>query len=380
MNKIMKYVTRSIIGFALLTASSLTLLAQTSPTDDATKAIAKGVQWLVEHQSDDGAFSNPQFPGLSALALWAVAGSDDPAAANAVKKGTEFILSKVQPDGGIYTPIPGRKGGGLSTYNTALCLTALAATGRGDITEVVLNARTFLAASQHLGDDAFKGGFGYDKDTDRAYTDLMNTHFVLESMRKTQAFEDQRPADQPRADLNWTAALAFAERLQNGPETDDNRGGFFYSPGDAKAGVDKKPDSEQDAETIVIRSYGSITYAGLLALVHCQVDKTDPRVQSAIDWASRHWTLEENPGMGDQGLYFFYNVLSRAMSTVGTDTLARTTGETIEWKRELIATVASRMREDGSWVNRNGRFWENDPVLATAYSVLALQHAIETAK
>lgn len=370
----------TVIGLTALAATNFTLYAQTPSPDDATQTIAKGVQWLIAQQRDDGAFSNSQFPGLSALALWAVTGSDDPAAASAIKKGTAFILSKVQPDGGIYTQIPGRKGGGLSTYNTAICLTALAATGRDDINEVILNARTFLADSQHLGDDAFKGGFGYDKSTDRPYTDLMNTHFVLEAMRKTQVFEDQRPANQPRADLNWAAALEFAERLQNGPKTGDNDGGFFYSPGDAKAGTDKKQDSEQDSEKIIIRSYGSITYAGLLALLHCKVDRTDPRVLSAIDWATRHWTLEENPGMGDQGLYFFYNVLSRAMSTVGGETISRPSGEAIAWKHDLIAQVASLIREDGSWVNRNGRFMENDPVLATAYSVLALQHAIGTAK
>lgn len=380
MNKTKKHIASAAIGFTLLMITPMMLYAQPSSADNATEAISKGVQWLIKHQSENGAFSNPQFPGLSALALWAVAGSDTPSATRAVEKGTTFILSKVQPDGGIYMPIPGRKGGGLSTYNTALCLTALAASGHDGITEVILNARTFLAESQHLENDAFKGGFGYDKSNNRAYADLMNTHFVLESMRKTQAFEDKRPAGQPRADLNWAAALEFAERLQNGPQTDDNRGGFFYSPGDAKAGVVKKKDSKNDSETIILRSYGSITYAGLLALVHCKVDKTDPRILSAIDWASRHWTLEENPGMGDQGLYFFYNVLSRAMSAAGTETLPRTTGESIAWKHELIDKVTSLMHEDGHWVNRNGRFWENDPVLATAYAVLALQHAVGTAK
>ena len=347
----------------------------------ADAAIQQGVAWLAAHQGEDGAFSNPQFPGLSGLALWAVAASGDPAYSNVVKKGSDFILAKVQPDGGIYTPIPDRKGGGLGTYNTAVCLTALAATGRDDITEVVLNARTYLAASQHLGDDVFKGGFGYDKQTDRAYTDLMNTHFVLEAMRRTQAYEDRRPAGQKRADLNWQAALEFAERLHNGPETGDNAGGFYYSPGDAKAGTEKiaaKPDAPGAAttnETVVLRSYGSITYAGLLALVHCDVDRADPRVQSALNWASRHWTLDENPGMQDQGLYFFYNVMSRALAAAGLETIPREQGDAIPWAKELVGKVVSLRQDDGSWVNRNGRFLENDSVLATAYSVLALEFA-----
>lgn len=353
--------------------------AATDPAADA--AIRAGVAWLAARQTDDGAFSNPQFPGLSGLALWAIAASGDASYANVVKKGSDYMLSKVQPDGGIYTPIPGRKGGGLGTYNTAICLTALAATGRDDITEVILNARTYLAESQHLGDDVFKGGFGYDKQNERPYADLMNTHFVLEAMRRTQAYEDRRPAGQKRADLNWQAALEFAERLHNGPDTGDSAGGFAYSPGDAKAGTERipaktnAPGAANTNEIVVLRSYGSITYAGLLSLVYCDVDRTDPRVQSALHWASRHWTLEENPGMQDQGLYFFYNVIARSLSAAGLDTIPREQGDPIQWAKELVAKVVSIRQDDGSWVNRNGRFWENDPVLATAYSVLALEFA-----
>lgn len=350
-----------------------------SPKEAAAAYIAKGVKWLADNQKDDGSFSNAQYPGLSGLALWAVAASGDPAYSNVVKRGGDFIISKAQPDGGIYTPFPGRQGGGLSTYNTAVCLTAIAATGRDDITELVLNARTFLANSQLTGDDSFSGGFGYDPGGSRRYADLMNTHFVMEAMRRTQHYEDKRLAGGKRADINWEAALKFAESLHNGPDTGDNAGGFVYSPADAKAGTTKtKTDDsndEQSEEKIVMKSYGSITYAGLLALVYCDIDRTDPRVRSTLDWAAKHWTLDENPGVGDQGLYFFYNVISRSMSATELDAIPREKGGEIDWAHEVITKVSSLMREDGSWVNKNGRFWENDPVLSTAYSVLALEFA-----
>ena len=38
----------------------------------------------------------------------------------------------------------------------------------------VLKARSFIAASQHAGDDLHAGGFGYDKDAGRRYSDLNN--------------------------------------------------------------------------------------------------------------------------------------------------------------------------------------------------------------
>jgi len=338
----------------------------------AAESAKKGIEWLIAQQADDGSFSNPQFPALTGLAVWAIAAADKPEYKDAVKKGSDFLVSTVQPDGGIYVIIPGRTGGGLSTYNTSICMTALAATGRDDINKVILDARTFLASNQYLGDEGvFKGGFGYDKSTDRAYTDMMNTHFSIEAMRRTQHFEDLRPAGETKADANWDAALAFLDSMINGADSgDDDAGGFYYAPNDPKAGT-----STNAADKIILRSYGSITYAGLMSLLYCKVDKTDSRVRSALDWAVNHWTLDENPGMGEQGLFFFYNVMSRSMSVYGEKNIPRKDGEPIAWAKEMTAKVVSLQKEDGSWTNKNGRFWENDPVLATAYSILALIYA-----
>jgi squalene-hopene/tetraprenyl-beta-curcumene cyclase len=78
--------------------------------------------------------------------------------------------------------------------------------------------------------------------------------------------------------------------------------------------------------------------------------------------------------MGQQGLYFFFNVISRAMSASGRETLPGRQGE-IHWRKELVKRIVSLQQPDGSWVNNNGRFWENDPVLATSYALLALEFA-----
>jgi squalene-hopene/tetraprenyl-beta-curcumene cyclase len=217
----------------------------------------------------------------------------------------------------------------------------------------------------------------------------MNTHFVMEAMRRSQSYEDMRPAGQAKADINWSAALEFAERLHNDENAGDSAGGFAYSPADAKAGMEKadgkKPtatEAKPSKEKIVMRSYGSITYAGLLALVYCELEPTDPRVRSTLDWASRHWTLEENPGVGDQGLYFFYNVIGRSLTAAGIKEIpvAGEDGKTINWSDELIKKVSSLQKENGIWVNKNGRFWENDPVLSTSYSILSLTFSTGKAK
>ncbi len=352
-------------------------LADAAPTADAKASLARAAAWIAAQQKDDGSFSNPKHPGLSAVALWALVGADDPAYAPAIAKASDWLLSRAQPDGGIYQPVPGRAGGGLSTYNTALALSALSFTRRTDETFVaaILKARSFLAESQLEGDDQFAGGFGYDKSAPHRYADLNNTAFVLEAMRRTQNYEDMRPAGEKKADLDWEAALAFAETLHNGPGAGDSAGGFAYSPADAKAGTEKGSDGK-----VILRSYGSITYSGLLSLVYCRLDRADTRVQSTLDWASRHWTVDENPGVGDQGLYFFYDIISRALSVAGLDSIPRSGeaagGAPVDWRAELVAKLVSLQRDDGSFVNANGRFWENDPVLATSYSAVSLAFAI----
>ena len=39
---------------------------------------------------------------------------------------------------------------------------------------------------------------------------------------------------------------------------------------------------------------------------------------------------------------------------------------------EDVAKLLKLQQKDGSWVNDNNRFWENDPVLVTSFAVLTL--------
>jgi squalene-hopene/tetraprenyl-beta-curcumene cyclase len=340
----------------------------------ARESAARGRAWLVAHQGETGAWSDPRFPALSGLALWALTGSGDGATNAAIDKAVAYLLSCVQTNGGIYAEVPGRKGGGLSNYNTAICLMALHETGRRDLTRVLQNARTFLAASQYAGAEEFHfGGFGYDNQTQREYTDLMNTHYAVEVMRRTQDVEDLRPTGEARADVNWEHVLRYVGRLQAKPEDGpDHEGGFVYNPIDPKAGVETNASGR-----VVLRAYGSITYAGLMAMLYAEVPRDDPRVISAVDYAARHWTLDENPGMGSQGLYFYYNVIARALTAGRMDAVVRKDGAggPIRWREELARKLTTLQNPDGSWANANNRFWENDPVLATSYALLALQLA-----
>jgi len=348
-----------------------------SLANEVTAAMNRSLKWLASHQKENGSWSDGSFPALTALPVWAFARSSYADKDKIVAKGVKFILSCAQENGGIYVDVKGRKGGGLSNYNTAICMTALHAAGDPSLIPVIQKARKFIAGAQHFGDDDYRGGFGYDRDTERKYTDLLNTFYAVEAMARTADVEDSRPKGEKRVDIDWKETVKYIERMQNKPEAgSENAGGFYYNPSDPKAGT-----STNKSNVVVFRSYGSITYAGLLALIYANVSRDDVRVQSAFDWARKHWTLDENPGMGANGLYFFYNVLSKSLAAYGTDVLPAPDGNMINWKVELAKKVVSLQKTDpatgeGFWENTQARYWEGDPVLVTSYTLLALEAAL----
>lgn len=334
-------------------------------------AVNRALDWLAANQKEDGIWSNSEHPALTALPVWAFAQSEHPKKKKVMDKAVKYLVSCAQEDGGIYRK--GEKGGGLSGYNTAISMVALHLTGNPAYAPIVQKARKFVAASQHLGDDVYKGGMGYDAASGRAYADLSNTAMAFEAMRLTQGVEDLRPAGEKRVDVDWKAATQFLDKVQNKPEAGAGEaGGFFYRPGESKAGM-----TTNEAGVVVFRSYGSMTYQGLLSLIYADVSRDDPRVKSAFDWAAKHWTLEENPGTGADGMYYFYNVLAKALAAFGRPSLPTKDG-TLDWRAALAQKLLTLQKIEpkngqGYWKNDSGRWWEADPVLVTSYSLIALQ-------
>lgn len=347
---------------------------------DARAAMAKGAAWLAAQQQADGHWAIADSPALTGLSMWALQKTDPAAYQSAIDRALVFVLTSVQEDGSIWRqPTMQRKGGGLANYNTAICMTALHALGRPELVPVIQNARTYLAKMQYLDGGSYGGGMGYDADQGRPYTDLSNSYMAYEAMRLTQDVEDLRAAGEPKADLDWKAAQEFLAQVQNlkgvntnsyASENPDDQGGFAYTPG---AG----PATTNAEGKVTLRSYGSMTYAGLLALIYAQVDGQDARVQSAKDWASRHWSLDENPGMGAEGLYYFFNVLAKSLAAAGDETLTLPDGRTVVWREEVARKLIALQKPDGFWVNENNRWWEADPNLVTAYTLLALSTALQ---
>ena len=326
----------------------------------------KGVNFLKTTQSEDGSWTSATQPGVTAMACFGLVSAgvkvDDPT----LQKGLKHLLGYLQKDGGIYHPETSHK-----NYETSLTLLALAgANSDGRYTAQIKDAEKFLKALQWdetEGADKSHpnfGGAGYGKSN---RPDLSNTMFLLEALKAAGV-----KADDPA----MKNALVFVSRCQNLESEFNttefaakvNDGGFYYTPA---AGGASMAGKNADGG---LRSYASMTYAGLKSMLYAGLTKDDKRVKAALNWLRKYYSVDQNPGLDQQGLYYYYHTFARSLTTLDEDLFEDVKGDKHDWRRELTDALAKRQRENGSWVNAADRWLEGDPNLTTAYSLMALKY------
>ena len=329
------------------------------------RVIAAGSRYLTEvGQAADGSFSAEAGPAVTALAVTGLLRTGTSPHADSIRRGLDYLLSFAKPSGGIH---PDESP--YANYETSIAMMALVACnddGRYDVT--IKKAEAFLKGLQWDGGESIEpedpayGGAGYGS---KQRPDLSNTAFLIEALRAAGVSEND-PAIQ--------RALVFVSRTQNleGPANTlpfpakNPDGGFYYTP--ANGGESQAGETPNGG----LRSYASMTYAGLKSMIFAGLDRDDARVQAALEWLRQHYTFEENPGMGTSGLFYFYQVAAKALATLGEDVFVDAKGVEHRWRDELVAELARRQLPDGSWVNENNRWLEGDANLVTAYALLAL--------
>ena len=327
---------------------------------EVVASIDKGLEWLKGQQAEDGLFAN--HPGITALVLTAFLRHPEnkyPEAEHPfIQKGLQRLVELQQPNGAIYNI---EMQPALPNYNTSISVMALSSTGNPAYDDVIKKAHGFLKGLQVTDEESvYFGGIGYGSRQD--VKDLSNLNIAIQALKESGS-DDQEV---------WNKAIKFLERTQNRSESNDqswsgNDGGFIYSPdGESKAGTDAAGSP---------RSYASMTYAGLLSFIYANVDKDDERVQAAFKWIKEHFTLEENYGMGSQGLYYNYHTMAKALRLYGDDMFIDAKGVSHDWYREFAEKMIELQKPDGFWVNEESRWMEADPRLVTAYVILGLDTA-----
>jgi len=399
--------TRSLVAVGVALAISLGAAPHARALDEAhaqqgRDILDRSIQWLLTQQDKDtGGWGvnpdpkSPQYPAITALVLTALL--DHPQFDHrhpAVERAVRFILKYQQPDGGIYDRI-------LPSYNTSICLSALARVPTPEAAAAIKPAQDFLRGLQWSEDalpmdgetgkvdtsHPFYGGIGYGR---HGRPDLSNLNLMLQGLHDS-GLSSSDPAFQ--------RALVFLARTQMLDETNDQpyadgsrQGGFIYATAENKDTIGKgqsqaaQPTVEETLSdgTVAsrLRAYGSMTYAGFKSMIYADLKRDDPRVIAARDWIRSNYTLEENPGAGTDGLYYYFLTFARAMDAWGVSTIDTldadgNPGPRRDWANDLIARLAPLQSADGSFTSVDDRWMENNPVLITAYAALALQRALD---
>jgi squalene-hopene/tetraprenyl-beta-curcumene cyclase len=326
-------------------------------------ALNKAEAYLRQQQKPDGAFdAHPGITGLAAIAILRQPGKPKAQQLQAVNRTLDAIAAMAKPDGGIYDKI-------IPHYITAVSTSALVAGGRPQDRPIIEKARRYLAENlldegEGVGkNDFWYGGMGYGTTTraDGRRADMISLELALRAMRE---------AELPDNDEAWQKAITFLQRTQNNSETNDqkwaaNDGGFVYFPGFSY---------HTDGGT---RSYGSVTYAGLLSYAWANVKKDDQRVQAVSKWIRDNYTVDENPGMGQKTVYYYYMVFAKALQALGEPTIVDSRGRSHNWREELGRKLLSLQHPEGYWVNPVADEMQDNKVLVTSFTMSAVQAILQ---
>ncbi|MCZ7648843.1 MAG: terpene cyclase/mutase family protein [Planctomycetota bacterium] len=338
-------------------------------------AAQKAAAWMVKHANEDGTIGPgpaAKAPGVVGLCLTGLAmapGPRSPETQKVLDKAAAYLVALQQADGSFTIP-----GQGLENYNTSVVIVALKALNDPKYDEVLAKAKTYVLGCQLDESKGYKedehylafGGFGYGS-AKRA--DLSNTAFSLDAL-KAMGVEEGSEA--------YKNALTFIRRCQDNVETNDapvmksgeSTGGFVYLPGDGEFGTYKTRAGKEAP-----KPYGNMTYAGIKSLIYCGAKADSPEMQAAWKWIKEHYDATANPGgKGSEGYYYYAVAFAKAFTAAGTLEFTTAEGKKVNWAKDLSGHLAKLQKPDGSFANDEKRWWEADPVLATAYALIALDY------
>ena len=336
---------------------------------DIEFSIRFGLRWLINNQEPNGSWQN--YPAITALVLSSLLKSDYNFNINdtVILKGFQFLQNCVQKDGGIYLDE-------IANYNTSICLMAFKEIKNPDFTKIITDAEDYLISNQldenegYTKDSLNYGAMGYKG---KINADVSNLQWSIEAIKISDVTDlehnlSEKDKEQIRKkNMYCEKALIFLSRCQNNQSTNDqdyalNDGGFMYG-----AGISKLEG---------VTSYGSMTYAGLKSMIYAELGKEDPRVKAAHKWITSNFSIENNPGLGDAGLYYYYLTMAKALDAFGEEKIPDPDGTVHDWRKELSIKIITLQNEEGWWQNENNRWWENNRILATAYCLLALEQIL----
>lgn len=332
-------------------------LTQNSLKEKVEAAISNGIAFLYSNQSNG---HWPGQPGITALCSLGLIHSPNPdrKTLKLIESSLDYLISLQQNDGAIAFPDIAFS---LKNYNTALSLIALKDSKIPNFESNIHKASQYLKelqipSSNHGIQKYENGGIGYSIGS-RA--DISNLSIALE------ALSEHIPKNSPIY-KNALTYISLCQQSQNNPfNSNPATGGFSYSP-------NKNYNQNYLSYHQTKSTHGSITFSGINSLLFCHVQDHDTRLQETLKWLQNNFEVEQNPGMGQIAIYYYFYNVAKALEALGVQKIQHISGQNLDWKRELASELLFRQHQNGSWENTEIKYMENNPILATAYALNSL--------
>ena len=363
------------------------------------EALSKAAQFLVQRQSADGAWRSQTYglfkdgPSLTPFVMnclyFIISQGGKPASA-AYRKGTNYLVKMVRPDGGIKAEPYGLR------FPVLTAASACRVVVLQERTPATLRAQAAWLAclrryqlNRKLGwepSDPEFGGWGFALEPPRKpglgepYPDLYQSNLVATIF----GIGGLTGAHVPSSDPAYAEALTFVERCQNFPANGAPRdprfddGGFFFIPRDP--GLNKAGVAGTDAAgNVRFRSYGSMTADGLRALLRCGLAPDSPRVVAARRWLEWNFSVAIHPGdfppdrivLRDGTYYYYVWAAAHAFLQLKCRQIETRAGK-VDWAEALANELLRRQRPDGAWINPCTDSKEDDPLVGSSWAAATL--------
>lgn len=352
----------------------------------ADETLERAIDWLVAQQSESGAFKSKHYGAMkqgaatTSLALYSLSMTQSDFTETqraAIDKAFEFLLQGTKargrvanPDGSLDHPV----------YSTAMLLVAAKKFQYDLDAKLVATLHDFLVRSQCIEGRGFKPGnpnyggwdvIGPDVMPEKTSgTNVSVTRFVLQAFKCWEADPKMEAAKAvaKRVSESQQKAKDWLKRLQQ--QSAD--GGFYFT---AQPGSALNKATNKQGQVV---AYATATCDGCLAMHSISdSDRIGEGFAKAELWIKNNATPEKVFGFeeGDESgagwskaLHFYHlQALAKVASTV--------VGPG-DWVEKMQANISQRLanaqKDDGRFENGSSLMRENDPLIATAFAIIAL--------
>ncbi len=314
-----------------------------------TAPLRRGAGYLLRQQSEDGGWHSRRYglmssgQSLTGLVINALLDSGEAVPSPVLRRAAEFLRRHTSVDGAV--GLADRIAADYPNYATALAVQVAVRAKPEGWQEWTHQMLSYLRLQQYAeangwqpADPAY-GAWGVGGE--RRYAPYAGHLDISMTRRVLEAFA---AAGTPPRDPVFQKASIFLSRLQN-PD-----GGFFFSTVVSDANKAGRTQSG-------FRSYGTATADGILALRAIRSPEADLRAKNALHWLSANQSPTGVPGFDpaepwNEGLRYYH---AAAVAPLGVE-----------------SPLSHLQRGDGSWANPEPLVKEDDPLIATSFSIQSL--------